>query len=118
MSLSPISGSANALANRLNTRLRWVYWMPFGMPVVPEVYMMVARSSILTALERASINSRGTPAARLSTSCKLIARWPVSRGFMTTMCRRSGREDRLFSTFSSCSLPETMIVPIFACFRM
>ena len=70
MSSSSVSKASAALM-LFQSRLPWVSMAPLGRPVVPEVYMMMATSSVLTTLSLAS-------AAALETTSSYTSHPPPS----------------------------------------
>ncbi len=110
-SFSPISGRARPRANRLKTRLRWENWMPLGVPVVPEVYITVARSSMRTPAERSRGAVSGVPEARARSCPSESTRPPSSFTASSDMTWRNwGRLSRLAWNLSSCPRSDTTTV--------
>ena len=58
-------GSAARTCSTLLSRLPCVSITPFGLPVVPEVYMIVARSSRLRAVSQRASSAKLLASARL-----------------------------------------------------
>ncbi len=93
--------------------------MPLGTPVVPDVYITVARSPMRTASCRCRTTVLDTSVARPSSSCRVINSPARSAwGSMVTTHFKSGSDTRFFCRFCSCSRPETITVPTLAWRRM
>jgi hypothetical protein len=74
-SSGPVRISVRAVSSALRRRFPWVSWAPFGVPVVPEVYRMIA-SSLPGSAQSASGSSVRSAAA--SASVTGITRAPAS----------------------------------------
>ena len=100
MSSSSVSKASAALM-LFQSRLPWVSMAPLGRPVVPEVYMMMATSSVLTSLSLAS-------AAAPETTSSYTSQSPPSDACSARKWRTL-RSDRTESTSSMNSAPTTIV---------
>ena len=82
--------------------------MPFGRPVVPEVYMTVARSWLLTSAARVTRTTSSKAPPPWPTICSSERRpcRSAQPRETTTTSRSSGRLPSAGSTFASCSSSE------------
>ncbi len=88
--------------------------MPLGVPVVPDVYITVARSSMRTASEREATSDPGMCTAREASSLSVSTSGLLSDVCSMLMIRRSsGSESRWARTFCSCRSLETITAPDF-----